>query len=101
MKRAFILFSIILSFAAAAWAQPGPIDRTPPASSAVSYEARYEGGIFGSSAKEKGSLRFDDANLRVVFYRQDGKEMFTIPYESLVVIYPDSKDSTPQSGKVM
>ena len=46
-------------------------------------------------------LKFDDANLRVVFYRADGKEMFTIPYDALVVIYPDSTAGTPQSGKVL
>lgn len=65
------------------------------------YEARYEGGIFGSSAKEKGTLRFDDTNERVVFFRKDQKEMFSIPYAALVVIYPDSKESVPQSGKVI
>ena len=91
-----------LCFAGAVWAQPRPVPaasdtkNTPDA-----YGARYEGGIFGASAKEKGTLKFDDVNLRVVFYRLDGREMFSLPYDALLVIYPDSKESVPQSGKVI
>ena len=98
MKRTLIVFIAVLCFSALAWAQPRPVDKTTATSTTTSYEARYESGIFGSSAKEKGTLKFDDANLRVVFYKADGKEMFTIPYDALIVIYPDSKEATPQSG---
>jgi hypothetical protein len=101
MKRTVFLFSAVLCLAVCAWAQPRPVEKAPSTSNTSSYLARYEGGIFGSSQKEKGSLKFDDENLRVVFYRADGKEMFTIPYEALVVIYPDSTADTPQSGKVL
>ena len=101
MKRTLLLFSVSLCLAASAWAQPRPVDRTAAPNAPTTYEARYEGGIFGNSSKEKGTLKIDDANSRVVFLKKDGREMFSLPFESLVVIYPDSKDSTPQSGKVL
>lgn len=93
---AFLLFSAI------GYAQPRPADKTVdvPANAPTSYEARYEGGLFGASKKETGNLTFDDANERVMFMRE-GKEMFSIPYASLIMIYPDSKDSVPQAGKVI
>lgn len=53
------------------------------------------------SGKEKGMLKFDDKNERVVFHRGDGREMFSIPYESLFVVYPDSKTSASTSGRVI
>ncbi len=103
MKKVLFLAIAVFCFTGLINAQPRPVDRAPTvaANTPDSYGARYEGGIFGSSEKEKGTLKFDDANQRVVFYREGGKEMFSIPYVSLVVIYPDSKDSVPQSGKVI
>lgn len=104
MKKLLFLTIAVFCFAGMLKAQPRPAEKPAPTVSPNapdSYEARYEGGIFGSSAKEKGTLTFDDANERVLFLRKDKKEMFSIPYASLVVIYPDSKDSVPQSGKVI
>lgn len=101
MKRLFIL-PIVLLLGTMAFAQPRPVDKAVvvPANAPTSYEARYEGGLFGASKKETGTLTFDDANERVVFNRE-GKEMFSIPYSSLIMVYPDSKDSVPQAGKVI
>ncbi len=104
MKKFLFLTIAIFCFFGISNAQPRPADKTMPAVSPNapdSYETRYEGGIFGSSAKEKGTLRFDDTNERIVFYRENGKEMFSIPYASLVTVFPDSKQSVPQSGKVI
>lgn len=64
-------------------------------------EARYEGGIFGNSRKETGSLKMDNENERLVFFGKDKKEMFAIPYSALLVIYPDSKTSTSTTGNVV
>ena len=102
MKKLLLLTVALLCFAGLAAGQPRPAEKTTTVSANAPdvYEARYEGGIFGSSGKEKGTLRFDDANQRVVFFRTDNKEMFSIPYESLLIIYPDSKESVPQAGKV-
>lgn len=103
MKKAVFLAVTVVFLPLFIAAQPRPVDKTPsaPANLPASFPARYESGIFGARKKEKGTLRFDDANTRLVFYRGDGKEMFSIPYESMVVIYPDSKESTTQTGNVM
>ena len=84
-------------------AQPRPADKIAPdpATTPETYEARYEGGVFGASGKEKGTIRFDDANARLVFSRPGEKEMFSIPYDALLTVFPDSKDSVPQTGKVI
>ena len=66
-----------------------------------SFEAKYEGGMFGYSSKEPGTLRFDDDNLRLVFYGSDKKEKFSINYDDLVVIYPQSKSVTSTTGTVV
>lgn len=102
MNKFFVGLSVIVLFSGIAMAQPRPVEKTPsiPANAPSSYEARYEGGLFGASKKETGNLTFDDANERVVFMRE-GKEMFSIPYNSLIMVYPDSKDDVPQAGKVL
>jgi len=106
MKKGILFALGMLMLPVLAGAQPRPTDRTTTAADVKNlpdrYEARYDGGLFGTSAKEKGTLGFDDANERVVFYRTgDTREMFSIPYNALVVIYPDSKESVPQKGKVI
>src|SRR5258706_3800737 len=85
-------------------AQPHPVEKatTPiPANAPTSYEARYEGGVFGASAKESGTLKMDDVNERVIFYKKDQKEMFSIPYSALLVIYPDSQVAVSKTGNVV
>ncbi|MEQ1605189.1 MAG: hypothetical protein ABL999_10005 [Pyrinomonadaceae bacterium] len=102
MNKFLVVLLALVLFSGIAMAQPRPVEKTPsiPANAPSSYEARYEGGLFGASTKETGDLTFDDANERLVFKR-DGKEMFSIPYTSLIMVYPDSKDSVPQAGKVI
>jgi hypothetical protein len=101
----YLLFAALVAvFTIATYAQPRPVDRsaTVPDNAPDAFEARYEGGFFGMSGKQKGTVKIDDANQRLVFFRPgEQKEMFEIPYEALVVIYPDSKESIPQSGKVI
>ena len=99
-----LIASIVAMSALAAYAQPRPVDRstTIPDNAPDAFAARYEGGLFGNGAKEKGTLKIDEANQRVLFFRPgEQRPMFEISYESLVVIYPDSKESVPQSGKVI
>lgn len=102
MNKFLVVLSAVILFSGIAMAQPRPVEKTlvVNANAPTSYEARYEGGLFGASKKETGSLTFDDANERVVFLRE-GKEMFGIPYASLIMVYPDSKESVPQAGKVI
>jgi hypothetical protein len=102
MKKLFLFALALFCFSTIVTAQPRPVDtastvqKLPP-----SFAARYEGGIFGSSRKENGVLKFDDANERVVFFRKDGKEMFSIPYATFLVVYPDSKTSSTRTGNVI
>lgn len=103
MKRILFIITAFVCFTAIGHAQPRPLEKTTtlPANLPASFDARYEGGVFGASSKENGTLKFDDANLRVVFYRKDQTEMFGIPYEALLVIYPDSKESVSTTGNVV
>ncbi|MFN6962742.1 MAG: hypothetical protein ACK4S4_03130 [Pyrinomonadaceae bacterium] len=110
MKKLFLpalLTTIALS--AAAYAQPRPAERstTPAGQSASSapapatFAAKYEGGMFGYSEKLKGTLKFDDANERLVFIGEDQKELFAFPYRSVLVIYPQSRSVRSTTGTVV
>ncbi len=104
MKKLLFLCAALLAAAAAVSAQPRPVDRTsqPPAPNApISYNARYEGGLYGSTGREKGTLRIDDAGRRVTFHKKDGKELLSIPFDALVMVYPDSRVQTSQTGNVV
>ena len=100
------MIAMVLS-AASVGAQPRQMESTstkkalPPASAPMSFEAKYEGGMFGFSDKEVGTLKFDDSNQRLVFFGKDQKEKFHVPYKSLLVIYPQSKSVTSTGGNVI
>lgn len=104
MKKFFLFSLAIFLLSSMSYAQRPVTSSTPtPAIMAKdTYEARYEGGLFGASDREDGLLKFDDANERVIFsHKKDQKEMFSIPYEALVVIYPDSKVNVSKTGNVV
>lgn len=66
-----------------------------------SFAAKYEGGMFGFDKKETGILKFDDTNERIVFYGKDQKEKFSIPYKSMLIVYPQSKSVRSTTGTVV
>jgi hypothetical protein len=106
MKRSLFIFAAVIFSFAAVSAQPRPAERptpTPAARAAApqSFEAKYEGGAFGYSKKEKGTLRFDDANSRLVFFGEDQKEKFSIPYGAMLIVYPQSRSVTSTTGNVV
>jgi hypothetical protein len=109
MKRIYFLLIALVLCAGSSFAQPRPVDsstKTPstaPGQSAApaSFEAKYEGGMFGYNSKEAGVLKFDDDNERLVFFGKDQKEKFHIPYKSVLVIYPQSKKVTSTAGTVV
>ena len=106
MKRMYFLIVASLLCVGAVSAQPRPVDAaSKPVAAApaspVSFEAKYEGGMFGYNEKEMGMLRFDDDNQRLVFFGKDQKEKFQIPYKSVLVIYPQSKSVTSTAGQVV
>jgi hypothetical protein len=105
MKKIFLLLGVLALFSAAVTAQPRQIEQKKPAPVATkqapaSFEAKYEGGMFGYSTKETGTLRFDDANSRIVFFGKDQKEKFSIPYDAMLVIYPQSQSVQSTTGAV-
>ncbi len=66
-----------------------------------SIEVEYKGGLYGFSKSQDGTLKFDTINERLVFYGEDGKEKFSIPYQSMIVIYPSQKKVQSGAGRVI
>lgn len=109
-KISTLLFLSLFVFAAGVFAQQprvaekpsaGDPDAPKPAAAPASFEAKYEGGIYGYSKKEEGTLKFDDANDRLVFFGKDGKEKLSVPYKSMLVIYPQSQSVQSTTGQVV
>lgn len=110
MKK--ILFSLVLGVFASvsvAFAQPRPVDKTQTPSKQTakramisSVEARYEGGIFGYGEREKGTLKFDDENERLIFFsKENGKELFSIPYKAMLIVAPSNKKVQSGAGRAV
>jgi hypothetical protein len=117
--RKLFTLSLLTAFCAvAAWAQPRPVANTPapaaqssnaPAQPAATprpappttLKAKYEGGVFGYTKKQEGTLNFDEVNSRLVFRGKDGKEMLSFPYSSLRLIFPDTKAVRPAAATVV
>lgn len=105
MKFTHYALVAILGLASFAAAQPRAIDKTPtPAKvkpAPATFTAKYEGGVFGFDKKEEGTLKFDDVNERLVFFGEDGKEKFGIPYDALLIVSPSEKSVTSTAGNVI
>lgn len=106
MKRTIYFIVLMASFVTLAYSQPRPIEKTAKPAADIkpapsSFDAKYEGGIFGYSQKEEGVLKFDDANERLVFFGKDQKERFGIPYQALLIVYSDEKSVTSTTGNVV
>ena len=108
MNRILLISIALLLGVSGVIAQPRPVEATSKPAAAVPaapapeiVEAKYEGGMFGYNRREVGKLKFDDANERLVFFGKDQKEMFHIPYKSVLVIYPQSKSVTSTTGNVV
>lgn len=106
MKQFILSLGVVVFVSAGVLAQVRPVGndndaRVQTVNAPASFEAKYEGGMFGYSDKEKGSLKFDDPNARLVFYGKEGKEKFSLPYDSLMVVYPNSQSVTSTAGNVI
>src|SRR5215217_2306313 len=108
MNRISFFVIALLLWAGSVSVQPRPVELSakPVAlntakAAPASFEAKYEGGMFGYSEKEAGMLKFDDDNQRLVFFGKDQKEKFQIPYKSLLVVYPQSKSVTSNTGNIV
>lgn len=104
-KIVYSLAFTILCFAGAAFAQPRMVEKkyekNPAIIAPISFQAKYEGGMFGFSKKQEGTLKFDDANFRLVFFSKENKEQFAIPYQAIIVIYPQTQSVQSTGGKVV
>ena len=89
MKNLVLTISLITTVATMASAQVRPVGDDPRSTSVnvpaaqETFEAKYEGGMFGYSDKQSGKLKFDDINKRMVFLGKDGKEKFSLPYSAM------------------
>lgn len=106
MKLSLITFMIFAVSSISAVAQPRQMDKAPTPAADIkpappSFNAKYEGGVFGYSDKESGTLKFDDTNERLVFFGEDQKEKFGIPYDALLIVYSDEKSVTSTTGDVV
>lgn len=103
MKKLLFAAAFTVLFSLAVFSQPRPVEtaRAKAAPAPESFEAKYEGGMFGYNDKIEGSLKFDDGNDRLVFLNAEKKELFGIPYDSLLVIYPQSQSVTSTTGNVI
>lgn len=108
MRKTIFLSLALFTFSIAAFAQPRPVEKKSEqkteqktvarTTAPSSFTAKYEGGMFGFDDKQEGTLRFDDANERFVFFGKDQKEKFAIPYEAMVLVYTGTKSVRSGAG---
>lgn len=104
MKKIVYIFAVTFALFTSVLAQR-PVGNDDPAkprgAAPASFEAKYEGGMFGYAEREKGTLKFDDINERIVFFGRDGKEKFSVPYKAMLVVSPTSQSVTSTTGNVV
>jgi len=77
----------------------GVVTPTPPLAPST-VKAKYEGGVIGYR-KSEGSLSFDDENRRLVFRDKLGKEMFSVPYDVVMIATADTQSRRPMAGTII
>jgi len=75
--------------------------RPKPAPAPKSVKAKYEGGIFGYTKKQEGTLNFDDEANRLVFRDKTGKEVLFIPYTAITQEFADTQANRPKSASIL
>lgn len=73
---------------------------TPATPAPTTFQAKYEGGVFGYNNKMNGTLTFDDANNRLLFRDKKGKEVLSIPYNAISAAYGDDHSVRPKSATI-
>lgn len=107
MKKLLFGFAFIVSCFAGTQAQAPriiekkPAEKSPEVLAPASFKAKYDGGMFGYNHKEEGTLRFDDANFKLVFFDSKNRELFSIPYNAIISISPMTHTAQSTGGKVM
>jgi hypothetical protein len=104
MKKVVSIVAVVLTLAFVGPSQTKTADQpaAQKADAGTSVDAQYEGGIYGSAGQSKGTIILDDSAERLIFYRKgDQREMFSIPWEDMAVIYPDTKVVMSHTGNVV
>ena len=105
MAKLFIALcvSALCSLGLSAQVRPVSDDNStrPRSAAPASIAAKYEGGMFGFSERESGTLKFDDVNRRLIFLGKNGRERFSVPYDAMLLVYPNSKSATSTTGNVV
>ncbi len=63
--------------------------------------AKYQGGLFGYSKKEHGTIKFDEINERLQFIGEDGKVRFSLPYKAIAAVYPSQAKVQSGTGRAV
>src|ERR1700687_1532727 len=95
------LLCFVLTLAGAAQKNTARQDSSKPASATQTVKAKYEGGVFGFNKAQEGTLNFDDANSRLVFRNQQGKEVFSILYGDITQEFADTQSRRPKSASIL
>jgi hypothetical protein len=80
----------------AATQSKGGVVEPVPAPAPATVKAKYEGGVVGYG-KSEGTLNFDDPNRRLIFKDKLGREIFSMPYDVIMVAQADTKARRPGS----
>jgi TonB family protein len=99
ISAALVAFGLALSVTAQK--NPGKQDSAKPGPAPQVVKAKYEGGVFGYNKVQEGTLFFDDANGRLVFRNQLGKEVFSIPYNGISQEFADTQSRRPKSASIL
>lgn len=108
-RLVLILLVVFVAFAGLALGQVRPVGTSndtvvadaPSRVMLESISAKYQGGLFGYSKKEKGTIKFDIINERLIFIGKDGKERFSVPYSALAVVYPSTRKVQSGTGRAV
>lgn len=108
MKKIMLLtLTGLLLFAAGVQAQVRPADtedaeeEEPKAEMIESFEAKYKGGLYGFSKSQHGTVTFDDINERLIFRDEEDKELFSLPYASIKVVFPSQQKVRSGTGRAV
>jgi len=77
----------------------GVVTPTPPTAPST-VKVKYEGGVIGYR-KSDGTLSFDDEYRRLVFRDKLGKEMFSVPYDVVMIATADTQSRRPMAGTII
>lgn len=106
--RKLLLLILSLTFALPVASQIRPVEKDEQRPTSVNvapaperFPAKYEGGMFGYAKREDGTIRIDDINERIVFHAKDGKEKFSLSFNDMQMIYPESRSVTSNTGNIV